>query len=113
MYPISDMLVQKKNAQAVGKEQVLVPSSKIKLNIAQVLKDNGFVSKIEIKKKKMKKDEMEFISIDLKYDENDKSPGISDFKIISKPSRHLYISAKEIKPVNSGYGIGVISTPKG
>lgn len=106
------MLITIKNAQAVGKEQVSVPSSRIKLQIAAILKENGFVSEVERKKKKNKKGtEHEYIDITLKYEED--YPGISGVNIVSKPSRHMYVKASEIKSVRSGYGIGVISTSKG
>jgi len=111
-YPISDMLIQIKNAQAVGKEQVLVPFSNIKFRIAQILKEGGFIQDIEKKKKKAKKAELDYISLSLRYGE-DKMPGISGFRIISRPSRHMYVGAKEVKPVRSGFGIAVISTSKG
>lgn len=106
------MLVQIKNAQAVGKEQVSVPFSNMKFKIAGILKDNGFVQDIERKKKKEKKSEREYLSVTLKYDE-DSQPAISGFKIISRPSRHLYTGVKDIKLIRSGYGIAVISTSKG
>lgn len=106
------MLVQINNAQAVGKEQVSVPFSKMKLRIAQILKENGLLGDVERKKKKGRKSELEYLSIALKYGE-DKRPAINGFKLISKPSRHMYTGAKEIKSVRSGYGIGVISTSKG
>ena len=106
------MLIQIKNAQAVGKEQILVPFSKIKFSIARILKEGGFVQDIEKKKKKGKKSELDYLEISLKYNE-DKSPAISDFKIVSKPSRHLYIGAKDIKSIRSGYGIAIISTSRG
>jgi len=106
------MLVQIKNAQAVGKEQVLIPFSKIKFEIAKILKNNGFIENVEKKKKKGNKNEFEYILIYLKRGE-DKLLGINGFKLVSKPSRHFYIGAKDIKPVHSGYGIAVISTSKG
>src|SRR3989344_2989901 len=105
------MLVQIKNAQAVGSEQVSVPFSKVKFMIAKLLNEGGFVGDVEKRKKKTVKSEFEYISIILKYD--GKNPVISGFKIISKPSRHMYIRAGDIKPVRSGYGLGVISTPRG
>ena len=101
-----------KNAQAVGKEQVSVPFSNIKFQIAKILKDNGFIDQVERRKKKGKKTEFEYLSLALKYQE-DKTPGISGFKIISRPSRHMYVGAGDIKSVRSGYGLGVISTSKG
>lgn len=112
MDPISNMLIQIKNAQMVNKDQVLVSSSKMKFKIAKILKECGFISEVENKKRKAKKTEFEYLAISLKYND-DKEPGISGFKIISKPSRHMYIGAKDIKLVRSGYGMAVISTSKG
>ena len=111
-YPISDMLIRIKNAQAVGQEHVLVPFSKVKFKIAEILKDSGFIKDIEKKTKKGKKSELDYLSIALKYGE-DKLPGIKGLKIISRPSRHMYVGAKDIKMVRSGYGIAMISTSKG
>jgi len=112
MDPVLNMLVQIKNAQAVGKEQVLVPFSKVKFTIVQILKENNFVGDIEKKKKKARKSELDYLSVMLRYDDN-KQPAISGIKIISRPSRHMYVGAKDIKSVHSGYGIAVISTSKG
>jgi len=112
MDPVLNMLVQIKNAQAVGKEQVLVPFSKVKFTIVQILKENNFVGDIEKKKKKARKSELDYLSVMLRYDDN-KQPAISGIKIISRPSRHMYVGAKDIKFVHSGYGIAVISTSKG
>lgn len=111
-YPISDMLIRIKNAQAVGNENVSVPFSNMKSRIAQILCEGGFVAAVERRKKKGKKAELEYLSLTLKYGEENR-PAISGFKIISKPSRHMYTGAKEIKPVRSGYGVGIISTSKG
>ncbi len=111
--PISDMLIRINNAQMVKHEQVSMPFSKVKFAIAHILKANGFISGIERNKKKIKKTEHDYLELTLRYDENDNSGAISGFKIISRPSRHMYIKANEIKPVRSGYGIAVISTPKG
>ena len=111
-YPISDMLIRITNAQAVGKEQVSVPFSKIKFRIAQILKENRFIQEVEKKSKKSRKIEVDYLLITLKYDET-KTPALNDFKLISKPSRHLYAKAEDMKPVRSGYGIAVVSTSKG
>ena len=112
MSPIANMLTMIKNAQAVGKEQVSVPHSNVKFKIAQILKDGGFIQDVEKKKKKSKNSEFDYLSITLKYDE-DKKPVIGNFKLISKPSRHMYVGVKDIKLVHSGQGIAVISTSKG
>ncbi|HAU07385.1 MAG: 30S ribosomal protein S8 [Candidatus Yanofskybacteria bacterium GW2011_GWF1_44_227] len=109
--PISDMLIVIKNAQAVKKEQVVIPFSRMKLAIAKVLKDSEFITDYEKKAKKIKNSEHDFLYITLKYEDN--HGAISDIKLVSKPSRRMYLGAKEIRPVRSGYGIGILSTSKG
>ena len=105
------MLVQIKNAQAVGHEQVVLPFSKVKLKIAEILKAAGYISTVERRNKKAKKAEHEYLYLTLKYQDN--QGALSGIKIISKPSRRMYIKASEIKPVRSGHGLAIISTPKG
>ena len=109
--PISDILIRIKNAQAVKQEQVLVPFSGAKFKIANILKNEGFISEIERKKKKTEKSELEYLLLTLKY--SDGTGAINGIKIISRPSRRMYIKAKDIRLVRSGYGMAVISTPEG
>lgn len=111
MDPIADMLIRIKNAQAVRGEQVVMPFSKVKFKIANILKEAGYISEVERKSKKAKKAEHEYLQLTLKYQDN--QGAMSGVKIISRPSRRMYIKAKEIKPVRSGYGIAIISTSKG
>lgn len=111
MDPVIDMLIRIKNAQAVKKEQVLVPFSRTKLAIAKVLKDSEFIQEFERKSRKLKNSEHEVIIITLRY--NEKDAGIDGIKVISRPSRRMYMKAKDIKLVRSGYGIGIISTSRG
>ncbi len=105
--PIADMFNRIRNAQMAAKPEVSVPFSNIKFNIAQILEKNKFVGKIEKKGRKVDK----FIDITLKYD--DKVPVISGIKKFSKPGQRIYIAFGEIKQVRGGYGIAIISTPKG
>ncbi len=105
------MLIRIKNAQSVKQEHVLVPMSKAKFKVAEILKEAGFLTNVEKKTKKGRKSEHEYIVIQLKY--KDGYEGLNGVKIISKPSRRIYIGAKDIKPVRSGHGISVLSTPKG
>ena len=105
--PIADMLNIIRNAQMAGKAEVSIPFSGIKFNIAQILGKNKFIDKIEKKGKKITKS----IGITLKYDS--KIPAISGLKRISKPGQRIYFSFNKIKPVRGGYGIAIISTPKG
>lgn len=107
MDPISNMIVQIKNAGDVGHSNVLVPFSKIKFSIAQVLKQNGFVAETKEVMRKGKK----FVSIDLVVE--NRVPRIKGVKRISKPSKRIYKKYSEIRPVKNGYGLLVLSTPKG
>ncbi len=105
------MLTQIKNAQSRSKEEVVLPFSKMTLGIAEILKNRGFISGVEKKTKKMKKSEVDFISVGLKYENG--IGAISDIKLVSKPSRRIYAGKDNLRPVRNGYGISIISTPKG
>ena len=107
MSPIANMLVQIKNAQARGLEEVEVPFSVMNRSIAGVLQHAGFLTSVETKKKKGKRREVDYLHITLKPD------AINGVKLISKPSRRMYAKADELKKVRSGFGISVVSTPKG
>jgi len=89
------------------KDTVDIPFSDLKYEIAKILEKKGFVVKVEKKGKKVRRT----IEVTLKYVEN--QPVISGLKRISKPGQRIYKKAKEIKPVKGGYGVAVISTPKG
>ena len=101
---IADMLNRIRNSQAVSHPTVSFPFSKLKYEIAMILKKEGFVREVEKKGKKQKKT----LEISLKY-----PPVISNLKRISKPGRRIYVPAKQIKRVQAGYGIAIISTSKG
>ena len=107
MDPVSDMLIRVKNAQKAGHESVSMPFSKFKFAVAKILEKNGYVGDVSRRGKKIKK----FIEINLLY--KDKTPRISAIKRISKPGKRVYLSKKEIKPVRQGYGMSIISTPRG
>ena len=102
--PIADMLNRIRNAQAVSKETVVIPFSNLKYEIAKILEKQKLVGKIEKKGRKSRK----IIEIILEY-----PAVISHLRRISKPGQRIYTSAKEIKPVREGYGILIVSTPKG
>jgi len=108
MDPVSNMLTIIKNGQAVNKETVTFPYSKLKFEIAKILEKNNLVSKTERKEKKTNK----IIEISLKYRE-DKTPVISGLKKISKPGQRVYLGWRELKSVKSGFGRAIISTPQG
>jgi len=111
MDPISDMLTRITNAQAVRHERVAMPFSKMKLAIAQLLMQSGYVAGVERTTRTSGATEHEMLDIALKYD--DGQGAISGVRIVSRPSRHLYTGVRDIRPVRSGYGMAVMSTPKG
>lgn len=107
--PIADMLTRIRNANMVGMEFVLVPSSKIRISIAKILKDEGFLKDYEV----IKGDTPQrIIKIHLKYTE-DNEPVLQGLKRVSKPSLRVYAGKGEIPRVYGGLGIAVLSTPEG
>ena len=106
--PIADMLTKIRNAQAVKKETVVIPYSKVKMEIAKLFLRADYIKEINRRGKKNKKS----IELTLSYDEDGK-PAISHLSRISKPSRRVYIPLKGMKPVRQGYGMMILSTSKG
>jgi len=106
--PIADMLTRIRNAIRAGHSSVEFPASKIKYEIAKILKNSGYAEKVVLVQKKNKKDRIE---IDLKFDE--KVPVIRDLKRVSKPGQRVYVNHDKIQKVVGGYGIVIISTSKG
>jgi len=88
---------------------VLVPTSKMKLSIAQILKQEGFITDYEVIKGK----EQRMIKVYLKYYANDNQPAIAGLERVSKPGLRVYVQHQEIPRVYGGIGIAIVSTPKG
>lgn len=105
--PITDMLNQIRNAQAVGKTEVLIPSSKLKSEIANILVKEGLLTDV----KKGMKGKIKALKITLKY--NDGVPAIAGLKRVSKPGQRIYQGTSEIRKVHGGYGVSIVSTSKG
>lgn len=108
MDPVSDMLIRIKNAALVKKECVSVLHSKLKLEIANILKEKGYLSSVETKGRKNRK----LIDLEIAYGA-DGDPILHDVRKISKPSRKIYKKVSEIKPVKQGFGLAIISTSRG
>jgi len=106
--PIADMLTRIRNAIMVRHDFVLVPSSRIKLSIAKILKGEGFISDYEVLKGKPHR----VIKIYLRYSDNNQ-PVLSGLERVSKPGLRVYAQRKEIPKVYGGLGIAIVSTPKG
>ena len=106
--PIGDMIARLKNAQVRNHKKVVLPSSKFKTKIANVLKNEGFIIDYKVNENEGNKPDLE---INLKY--NYGSPVISTIERVSKPGRSIFSSAESLPKINNGLGIAIISTPKG
>ncbi|MEK7681129.1 MAG: 30S ribosomal protein S8 [Patescibacteria group bacterium] len=104
--PIADMLTRIRNASMINKKEVLVPFSKIKFGIAEILVKNGYLEKVEEKKEKHP-----YLLLTLKYSRG--ATAINNIKRISKPGHRQYVKADEIERVLSGFGLAILSTPRG
>lgn len=104
--PIADMLTRIRNASLVHKKEVVLPYSKIKLGIANILVKHGYLAKAE-----EKKDAHPCILLTLQF--HGDMPAITNIKRISKPGHRQYVKKDEIKPILSGFGVAILSTPKG
>ena len=106
--PIADMLTRIRNANQMRYKEVEVPASKIKIEIARILKEEGFISDYKIKKN----DVQSIIVLFLKYGDR-KERVITGLKRISKPGLRVYAKATELPRVLNGLGIAIVSTSKG
>jgi len=105
--PIADMLTRIRNGQSAGKKSIQQPSSKVKLSIAKVLKDEGYI--VDFRTETVGK-HVEMI-IDLKYYKG--APVIEEIKRISRPGLRIYKSKDELPKVLGGLGIAIVSTSNG
>lgn len=105
--PIADMLTRIRNAQMVEKVSVSMPSSKVKVAIAQVLKDEGYIDDFAVRADGAKAE----LNIALKYYAG--RPVIERLERVSKPGLRVYRGRNEIPQVMNGLGVAIVSTPKG
>ncbi len=105
--PIADMIIRIRNAQATHKETVIIPASKVKVTIAQVLKDAGYIGNIHESDTKTGR----VLELTLRYD--GKEPAITHFQRISKPGLRRYSDVGSIPRPLSGHGLVIISTTQG
>ncbi len=106
--PIADMLTRIRNAIMVRHDSVLVPSSRMKLALAKILKEEGFITDYEVVRGKPHRT----IKIQLRYMENNRS-AIQGLKRVSKPGLRIYAGKNEIPRVYGGLGVSILSTSKG
>jgi len=105
--PIADMLTRIRNAQAVGKTVVNMPSSKLKISIAQVLKDEGYIDGFATRENEGKEE----LEIGLKYYAGE--PVIEKIERVSRPGLRIYKGRDELPRVMNGLGVAIVSTSKG
>jgi small subunit ribosomal protein S8 len=105
---IADMLTRIRNANSMGYEEVTVPASKLKVELARILKEEGFIKEYKVVSEDVQKN----ILLTLKYG-NKKEKVITGLKRISKPGLRVYVKSDEVPKVLNGLGIAIISTSKG
>lgn len=104
---IADYLTRIRNAGAAGHKTVLIPGSKLKVAISEILKEQGYIADYE----EIKEGVQATIKVALRY--YNREPAIKDIKRMSKPGRRVYASADNLPRINNGLGIAIISTSKG
>jgi small subunit ribosomal protein S8 len=105
--PIADMLTRIRNGQRAGKVSVSMPSSKLKMSIARVLKDEGYISEFKVQDDAGKA----VLDIELKYYQG--QPVIESLKRVSRPGLRIYKANGELPKVQGGLGVAIVSTSKG
>jgi small subunit ribosomal protein S8 len=113
--PIADMLTRIRNASAVNKTEVILPMSKVKFEIAKILKQEGWIADAEIVKSETEKNQtsvFDNIRLVLKYETNGDSV-FTKIKRISKPGLRVYVDKNNLPKVLNNLGMAIISTPSG
>jgi len=105
--PVGDLLTRIRNAQRRGRSSVQSPSSKLRINVLEVLQREGYIRGFT----EVEKDGRKELDIELKY--YDGAPVISEIRRVSKPGRRVYSAVRDLPLVRNGLGISVLSTPKG
>ena len=106
--PIADMLTRIRNASMVSLTEVSMPSSKLKVELAKLLKSEGFIADYSVSEE----GKFKVLSITLKYDSKNK-PVISKLQRVSKPGLRSYSKAQNLPQVLGGLGVAIVSTSKG
>lgn len=106
--PIADFLTRIRNANSIGMKQVSSPSSKMRVAIAEILKEEGFINDFSVEED----NKQNVITLDLKYGANEEKV-IGGLRRISKPGLRIYAGAEEVPKVLNGLGIAIVSTSNG
>jgi small subunit ribosomal protein S8 len=113
MDPIADMLTRIRNAVMAGHSTVALPSSKLKIEIAKILKDEGFLEGFEVADPENSPQKVLRLKIKYVGERRERRPVISGIERVSKPGRRIYTKKQDIPWVLSGIGVAILSTPKG
>ncbi|KKS96024.1 MAG: 30S ribosomal protein S8, small subunit ribosomal protein S8 [Candidatus Gottesmanbacteria bacterium GW2011_GWA2_43_14] len=105
--PISDFFARIKNAYMARRDETEAPYSKMILSLAEILKNQGYLGKVEIQEEKHHKK----LLMSLLY--QDKEPKLTDVVMVSRPGKRVYVKRNELPKVLSGFGMAIISTPEG
>jgi len=106
--PVADMLTRIRNAGKAKFNSVDIPGAKLKIEVAKVLKEEGYIRNYKL----IKDNKQGILRIYLKYDEKE-THAIYGLERVSKPSRRVYVKSKDVKPILNGMGIAVLSTSTG
>jgi small subunit ribosomal protein S8 len=111
--PIADMLTRIRNGVLVGQTLVAMPTSRLKVEIARILKEEGYIESYEVVDGE--KPVQQVLRVHLKYvgDRRERRPVITGLERVSRPGRRVYSRKQDIPWVLSGIGVAIISTPKG
>jgi len=113
MDPIADMLTRIRNAVTAGHTLVAMPSSKLKIEIAKIMKDEGFLEGFDIAESDDSPQKVLRLKIKYIGERRERRSVISGIERVSKPGRRIYTKKQEIPWVLSGIGVAILSTPKG
>ncbi len=111
--PIADMLTRIRNAVISGHAQVAMPSSNIKVEIAKILKEEGFLDGYEVVEGEKASEKVLRLKIKYVGERRERKPVIAGLERVSKPGRRVYTRKQDIPWVLSGLGVAILSTPKG
>jgi small subunit ribosomal protein S8 len=111
--PIADMLTRIRNAVLAGHTLVAMPSSKLKIEIAKIMKDEGYLEGFDIAESDQSNQKVLRLKIKYVGERRERRPVISGIERVSKPGRRVYTKKQEIPWVLSGIGVAILSTPKG
>ena len=111
--PIADMLTRIRNGVMAGHSLVAMPSSKLKVEIAKIMKDEGYLEGFEVVESEQLPQKVLRLKIKYVGERRERRPVISGIERVSKPGRRVYTKKQEIPWVLSGIGVAIISTPKG